>query len=56
MDNVVFMAVVNARKHLLHQHCGILLAEFSALQNLVEKLTTLAKSKSSFFNIIFLTP
>jgi hypothetical protein len=48
VDNVVFMAVVNARKHLLHQHRSIFLAEFSALEDLIEKLTSLAESKSSF--------
>ena len=44
MDNVGLMAVVDAGEDLLHEDCGISLAEFSALENFVEKLTTLADS------------
>jgi hypothetical protein len=40
------MAIVNARKHLLHEHCGILFAELATLQDLIKKLTSLANSDS----------
>ena len=46
MDDVILVAVVDAREHLLHEHSGVLLAEFAALENLVEKLTALADPDS----------
>ena len=45
MDNVGLMAIVDARKDLLHEDSGISLAELAALKNFVEKLATLADSK-----------
>jgi len=45
MDNVGLMAIVDARKDLLHEDSGISLAELAALKNFVEKLATLANPK-----------
>lgn len=42
VDDVVLVAVVNAREHLLHKNCCVLLTEFAALEDLVEKFATLA--------------
>ena len=42
MDDVGLMAVVDARKHLLHENSGIALTELSALKDLVEELAALA--------------
>jgi hypothetical protein len=47
MDNVVFVAVIYARKHLLHQHSGVFFAEFAALEDLVEEFASLAKSNNN---------
>ena len=44
MHDVVLMAVVDAGENLLHEDGGITLAEFSAVKDLVEELTTLANS------------
>lgn len=42
MDDVVLVAVVDAREHLLHENGRILLTKFAALKNLIEKFSTLA--------------
>ncbi len=42
MDNIGLVAVVDARKHLLHEHSGVTLREFSTSQDFVEQLTALA--------------
>ena len=42
MNDVVFVAVVNAWKHLLHQDSSILFAELSTLENFIEQLASLA--------------
>ena len=42
VDDVVLVAVVDAREHLLHKNCCIFFTEFAALQDLVEKFTALA--------------
>ena len=44
MDDVVFVAVVDAGKHLLHEHCCVPLAEMLTRQNLVEQFAALADS------------
>jgi predicted DNA-binding protein with PD1-like motif len=42
MHDVVLMAVVDAGKHLLHQHGRILFAKFPAGQDFVKQLTSFA--------------
>ena len=42
MNDVVLVAVVDARENLFHKDSAISLGEFAALENLVEKFTTLA--------------
>jgi hypothetical protein len=42
VDDVVLVAVVDARKHLLHKNCCVLFTEFAALQDFVEEFTALA--------------
>ena len=45
MDDVGLVAVVDARENLLHKDSSVTLAELSALQDLIEELTTLADSR-----------
>ena len=47
MDDIVLMAVVDARKNLLHENSGVTLSELSTLENFVEELTALADPKLS---------
>ncbi len=42
MHDIGLVAVVDARKHLFHEHGGITLGEFSTSQDFVEQLTTFA--------------
>jgi hypothetical protein len=42
MNNVVSMAIIYAGKNLLHEHCGIFFTKFTALEDFIEKLATLA--------------
>ena len=44
MDDVGLVAVVDAREHLLHEDGSVTLGEFSALQDFIEELSTLADS------------
>ena len=45
MNDIVLVAVINAGKNLLHQNGAVSLGELAALEDLIEKLTTLADSK-----------
>jgi hypothetical protein len=42
VDNVVLVAIVDARQNLLHKDGGILLCELSSGDDLVEKLSSFA--------------
>ena len=53
VDDVHLVAVVDAGKHLLHEHCGVLLSELASCDNLVEEFSSLADSTS--FSIVLLT-
>lgn len=42
VDDIVLMAVVDALEHLFHEDSSVTLRESSSLEDLVEKLTSLA--------------
>lgn len=42
MDDVVFVTVVDTRKHLLHEDCSVFLAKLAARENFVEQFAALA--------------
>jgi hypothetical protein len=42
VNNVVLMAVVDALEYLLHEDSAVALRELASLEDLVEKLTSLA--------------
>ena len=42
MNDIGLVAVVDARKHLFHEHGGVTLGEFTTSQDFVEQLTTFA--------------
>ena len=44
MNDVVEMAVVDAREDLLGQNSGVLLRELASLEDFIEELSTLANS------------
>ena len=46
VNDVVLMAVVDARENLLHQNSTISFGEFATLQNFIEELTTFADPTS----------
>lgn len=56
MDNVVLVAIVDARQNLLHENSSILLRELSSCDDLVEKLSALADPISAFRKRKGLTP
>ena len=45
MNDVVLVAVINARKNLLHQNGAVSFGELATLQNFIEEFTSLADSK-----------
>ena len=42
MNNVVFVAIVDALEYLFHENGGITLREFTSLKNFIEQLSSLA--------------
>ena len=44
MNNIVFVAVVDALEDLLHEDSSVTLREFSSLKDLVEEFSSLADS------------
>ena len=52
MDDVGTMAIVDARKDLLHENGSVTLREFSAVQDFVEELTALADSVQKSVTIL----
>jgi len=54
MDDVIFVAIVNAWQYLLHKHGGIFLTELSSGNDLVEQLTTLADVSDDVVSLLIL--
>ena len=42
MNDIIFVAIINAREHLFDEHGSILFSELTSGHDLVEQLTTLA--------------